>query len=131
LSNLLADWNRPSRGKTCYQLNIVGNCATLPETLGITLFRIIQECLTNIAKHAAAHHAEINLAICDETVALTVTDDGKTERLPFSGHKGIGLLGIRERVTALNGRLNLSLAHPHGLRVDVRLPIKTTKEVQA
>ena len=123
LNSLISGWNARSGGKCQYRLNIVGDCALLPEPLTITLFRIIQECLTNIAKHASAANTIIMLTITADAVALTVKDDGNATNLPFTDNAGIGLLGIRERVTALGGRLTLAIAEPHGLIVEVHLPI--------
>lgn len=131
LNYLVSGWNARSGSKCQYSLNIVGDCAMLPEPLTITLFRIIQECLTNIAKHASAANAIITLTITANTVALTVKDDGSSTKLPFSGNAGIGLLGILERVTALSGRLTLAISEPHGLIVDIHLPIIPITEAQA
>ena len=128
LNSLVSGWNARSDGKCQYRLNIVGDCALLPESLTITLFRIIQECLTNIAKHASASNVNINLAIIADAVALTVKDDGSAKKLPFAGNSGIGLLGIRERVTALSGKLTLAIAEPHGLIVEMHLPIPSITE---
>ena len=108
LNSLVSGWNARSGGKSHYQLNIVGDCALLPEPLTITLFRITQECLTNIAKHSVARNAKINLAIAADAVTLTVEDDGSVTELSFADSSGIGLLGIRERVTALDGQLSFS-----------------------
>ena len=109
LNSLVSGWNARSGGKIRYQLNIVGDCALLPEPLTVTLFRITQECLTNIAKHSAAANAKITLTITADAVALTVEDDGIATELPFADSSGIGLLGIRERVTALHGQLTLAI----------------------
>jgi len=123
LNSLVSGWNARGGGKCQYRLDIVGDCALLPEPLTITLFRIIQECLTNIAKHASAVDANITLTITADAVDLTVKDDGSAINLPFANNTGIGLLGIRERVTALGGRLTLAIAEPHGLIVEVHFPI--------
>lgn len=128
LNTLVAGWNGRGGGKTRYRLTINGDCASLPEAQAVTLFRIAQECLTNIAKHAVASSASISLAIGREEVILTVKDDGIATDLPFADTAGIGLLGIRERVAALYGQLNLAIAEPHGLIVEVRLPIADITE---
>lgn len=130
LDSLVSEWNARSGGKSHYQLNIDGDCALLPEPLTITLFRIIQECLTNIAKHSAATNANVTLEITAEAVALTVEDDGSATKLPFTDNSGIGLLGIRERAAALAGRMTLAIAQPHGLIVEVCLPLLSIKEEQ-
>lgn len=54
---------------------------------------------------------------------LNITDDGNAKQLPFAACEGIGLLGIRERVTALHGQLRLAIVEPHGLLVEVSWPV--------
>ena len=131
LNSLVAGWNGRSSGKTRYHLSITGDCSPLPETLAVALFRITQECLTNIAKHAKASSVGISLTIDNEAAVLNIQDDGVARQLPFAGVAGIGLLGIRERVTALHGQLRLAIAEPHGLIVEARLPMAVMTETSA
>jgi signal transduction histidine kinase len=128
LNSLVAGWNGRGGGKTRYHLSINGDCAELGEAQAVTLFRVAQECLTNITKHAAASRVGISLAIRPEEAILEVKDDGIATELPFADAGGIGLLGIRERVAALHGQLNLAVAEPHGLIVEVRLPMAAITE---
>ncbi|WP_445369497.1 sensor histidine kinase [Methylomonas sp. BW4-1] len=128
LNTLVAGWNARSGDKTRFQLDISGDCSSLAEVPAMTLFRITQECLTNIAKHATASNVSISLIVSLEYAILTVTDNGVAKTLPFSDATGIGLFGIRERVTALQGRLQLAIANPHGLIVKVCLPMAVTIE---
>jgi two-component system sensor histidine kinase UhpB len=130
LRSLAVGWNAQGAGKTRYAVNIAGDCGLLPEPYATALFRIAQECLTNIAKHAAAENAEVTLAVSEDQVTLRVQDDGIADQLPFAEGPGIGLLGIRERITALQGRLTLSIARPHGLIVEVGLPVRPVAEVK-
>lgn len=123
LGSLVAGWNNRSKGRTRYQLNIDGDCALLTEGQAMTLFRIAQECLTNVAKHAAARHVSVTLNVGADAAILIVTDDGIAATLPFVESSGIGLLGIRERIAVLNGQLILSIVQPQGLRVEVSLPM--------
>lgn len=131
LNSLVAGWNGRGGGKTRYHLSINGDCALLREVQSVTMFRIAQECLTNIAKHAAASYVSINLAINQGAAILTIVDNGIATELPFADVAGIGLLGIRERVTALHGQLSLVIAEPHGLIVEVMLPMSAITEVNA
>ncbi|MBD9355355.1 sensor histidine kinase [Methylomonas albis] len=128
LRSLLARWN--SLSKTRYKLHIAGDCKKLPEPLTISLFRIVQEGISNIAKHASASQADITLTIADTELTLTIQDDGSAIDLPFAIDQGIGLLGMRERVLALNGRLDLSIAQPHGLKIQARLPLAQPETAQ-
>lgn len=122
LNSLVAGWNGRNQGATRFHLNINGDCALLSEIQAINLFRITQECLTNIAKHAMAATAHVRLQVQNATIVLSIQDDGIASRLPFAESDGIGLLGIRERVTALGGQLTLAIAEPRGLIVEIRLP---------
>ncbi len=130
LNSLVSGWNTRGGGKIRYQLDIAGDCVLLPEPLTVTLFRVTQECLTNIAKHSAAANAKVTLTINADAVALAVEDDGIATGLPFADGPGIGLLGIRERVTALHGQLTLAIAKPHGLIVEAWLPIRSITDSQ-
>ena len=84
-----------------------------------SLLRIVQECLTNAARHANADTLTVSLKNEDAGMHLHIEDDGRlTGRLC----EGNGLSGIRERVAALGGDLRLGSSATGGLRVDVRLP---------
>ncbi|MFG1966279.1 sensor histidine kinase [Nonomuraea sp. NPDC049028] len=92
----------------------------------VAAYRVTQEALTNIVKHAGANHADIRLTWEDNTLMLDITDDG--HGLPSSGRGlpsgGHGLIGIRERAAACGGS---AAAHPRtdgpGFHVSVRLPL--------
>lgn len=122
LNSLVAGWSGRSGDKTRYRLEIIGDCARLTEEQALSLFRIVQECLTNIAKHACAANVGIRLVVDSVLAVLVVEDDGIAERLPFAA-TGIGLLGMHERVNALRGRMQLAIAEPRGLILEVRLPL--------
>lgn len=128
LNSLIVGWNARCGDKTRFQLDISGDCSLLDEAPAMSLFRIAQECLTNIAKHATASDVSISLIIGLKSAILTVADNGIAKTLPFTDTTGIGLLGIRERVTALKGRLQLAISNPHGLIVEVCVPMVATVE---
>ncbi|MGA8135814.1 MULTISPECIES: cache domain-containing protein [Pseudomonas] len=97
----------------------------LADGLPVSLFRIVQEGLTNIERHAQAHNVSITLHGSAESIRLTVIDDGigfnvaQVERR----HAGIGLRNIRERVEHFGGRLELA-STPGRSVLDVLLPLK-------
>ncbi|WP_445366761.1 histidine kinase [Methylomonas sp. BW4-1] len=128
LCTLVASWNR--LGKTHFSLRIIGDCRTLTESLAISLFRITQEAVSNIAKHASASRADITLTINGTETSITIQDNGNAITLPFVPGDGIGLLGMRERILALNGKFNLSIAKPHGLIIEARLPTAQPESAQ-
>jgi signal transduction histidine kinase len=88
------------------------------------LFRIFQEMLTNIARHAEATRVHITLDVGQTFVCLDVRDNGKgMSGVPVDPHRPrLGLLGMRERANVLGGRVVISTVSPHGTRVRVRLP---------
>jgi signal transduction histidine kinase len=130
LNSLVAEWNARTAGKIQYRLIIKGDCHDLPEPLPVTVFRIVQECLTNIAKHSTATEVHVLLEITAESAALIIEDNGKVDKLPFADNPGIGLLGIRERVSGLGGQLNLAIGESGGLILHVKLPLQTLSGVQ-
>ncbi|MCO7262831.1 signal transduction histidine-protein kinase/phosphatase UhpB [Dickeya zeae] len=99
--------------------------ASLGEGLRVTLFRVCQEGLNNIVKHANASAVTLQAWQQDERLMLVIEDDG-CGLPPGSGSGGFGLLGMRERVSALGGTLQLSCTH--GTRVTVSVPLSASKE---
>ncbi|MPW22581.1 PAS domain S-box protein [Paraburkholderia sp. CNPSo 3157] len=89
-----------------------------------TLFRIVQEALTNVARHANASHVRIDMACAEETFSLEIEDDGIGAVLegPF-GKNSFGLLGIRERVRQLHGGVTFFSAPGSGFRISIRMPV--------
>lgn len=96
----------------------------LAEDRSIVLFRILQESLTNISRHAAARNVEIHLRSSATHVRLDVKDDGRGFDVEAAGkRKTFGLLGIRERVIMLHGTLNISSVPGEGTQVSVSIPL--------
>jgi signal transduction histidine kinase len=94
----------------------------LPAEAAISVFRIVQEALTNVAKHAQARHVVVALALADDGLQVSITDDGRG--LPAHRERqGYGLLGMAERATALGGALCILPAEPRGTRVSLRIPL--------
>ena len=109
------------------RLSIQGDYTTLPESVAVTLYRLVQEALTNIAKHAAARHVAIRLdrsgnEAAGENIEVTVADDGvgTAAGLPT---RGLGLIGMRERVMALQGDLVFTSAPGEGFELTARIPM--------
>ena len=110
------------------ELSIKGDFTTLAESIAVTLYRLVQEALTNVAKHAAARRVTIRLdrarepASDSERVEVTVADDGVgTDReIPT---RGLGLIGMRERVMASQGRLAFTSSPGQGFELCARIPV--------
>jgi len=91
----------------------------------LALFRIFQEVLTNVARHANAHHIEVDLAATPEAFTLQVRDDGRgITPQEIAGQHSLGLLGMRERVKRLGGTFDIQGVPGKGTKVKVSIPIK-------
>ncbi|THF64135.1 sensor histidine kinase [Pseudothauera rhizosphaerae] len=96
----------------------------LPQPAAVALFRIFQEALTNVCKHAQASRVEVRLTQEGDEVLLEVVDDGKG-LAPADLDKPLssGLRGMRERLASLGGRLELGTASPAGTRLVLAVPL--------
>ena len=91
------------------------------------LYRIVQEALNNVAKHAEARKVSVRLSCNETTAKLIVEDDGKgfdahIRASSQSAGSGLGLIGIRERVTFINGTFNIHSVPGRGTRLEVEIP---------
>ncbi len=113
------------------ELNLQGELAAVDEELGVTIYRVVQESLANIAVHANALNVSIGLEVqtaaghpasgsAASSVRLTVADDGAGFLQSAAGH-GLGLTGIRERTRALGGSCSIVSAPGQGTRIEVRV----------
>lgn len=105
-------------------VQIDGEMIKVPAQHGVCLYRVIQEVLTNCAKHAQARHIQIAVHAAESSLSASVEDDGvgfKTQSKENS--LGIGLLGIAERIREMRGTLYISSEPLRGTRVDIQLPI--------
>lgn len=96
----------------------------LPRAVELAAYRIVQEALTNIGKHARATACVINLRRQDSDLEISVEDDGLGfDPADMADTRGLGLVGMRERAALLDGRVALESARGAGTRVRVRLPV--------
>ncbi|MFC7216954.1 sensor histidine kinase [Streptomyces polyrhachis] len=103
-------------------LTIEGERQDVPDAVDRTAYRIVQESLTNTARHATAATASIRIDYRANAVAVRVDDDG-TARPGCVPVPGVGLLGMNERVTALGGRLRAEARSEGGFTVHAELPV--------
>jgi signal transduction histidine kinase len=106
-------------------LTIEGDRADVPAAVDRTAYRIVQESLTNVARHARADTASVRVAYRPGAVVIQVDDDG-TAATQFPPVPGVGLLGMRERVTALGGKLRAEPRSEGGFTVHAELPVDRT-----
>jgi signal transduction histidine kinase len=126
LKSYTHDWTR--RTGISVTLDLDDNLGRLPEDIELSIFRIVQEGLRNVRKHARASAVEIGLKnISPRTLMISIADDGQglpdgfdLSAPPVEGH--YGLLGISERVALLGGRLKLQNQPSGGLLIQVEIP---------
>ncbi|WP_433754513.1 sensor histidine kinase [Nocardia sp. CA-135398] len=106
-------------------LTIEGPRVDMPAAVDRTVYRIIQESLTNISRHAAATRASVRIYYRPDALIIRVDDDGKAGPHNSPVH-GVGLLGMRERVNALGGQLRAAPRSDGGFSVQAELPVEPT-----
>jgi two-component system, NarL family, sensor histidine kinase DevS len=95
----------------------------LPSEVETTLYRVVQESLTNIVKHANAKHISVSLARRESGVAAVIEDDGAGFDLRAVHENGVGLLGMRERLALLDGRLAIESRPGAGTTIVAEVPL--------
>jgi signal transduction histidine kinase len=113
------------RSKVDATVEVPEDLPRLARDLEISIFRIVQECLTNIHKHAGAKSVAISIGRAANSVTLSVADDGRGLR---AGHgPGVGLRGMEERVRQLNGTFQIA-SNSRGTTVMVKMPLMEIRE---
>lgn len=115
------------------RLSIAGDFTGLRESITVTLYRLVQEALTNIAKHAAASHVSVRLERAGargtggadgDRIDVTVVDDG-VGVVPGLPTRGLGLIGMRERVISLQGKLTITSSPGQGFELAAQIPVSS------
>jgi signal transduction histidine kinase len=104
-------------------LVISGERAGVPAAVDVSVYRIVQEALTNILKHAGPARADVTIGCADEAVMIEITDDGTPEALSQPPAGGHGLAGMRERAAIFGGELHAGPRPGGGFAVRARLPL--------
>lgn len=118
LRALTEDFARRARVET--RLETPEGATALPPEVEVAIYRVVQEALTNVARHAQASHVKVRFALEPQWVRVRIEDDGRGiagEPVPH-----LGLLGMRERVSALGGTLTVAGATGAGLRIEAAIP---------
>src|ERR671910_178516 len=95
---------------------------SLPRKQSVELLRILQEALANVRRHSGARNVEVRLRADDEAIQIEVADDGQGFD-PGSARAGMGLVGMRERVEGLGGKIEVRSRLGEGTKVTVRVPV--------
>jgi len=107
--------------KIDFTCNIEGS--DIDEDLKLNIYRIIQEQMTNIVKHAEASHVTISLEADSDMVTLVITDDGKGFDLSTT-KAGIGISNIMNRVESFNGKINIETLPGKGCVMKIEYPLR-------
>jgi two-component system sensor histidine kinase UhpB len=131
LKDLLNTWQlRHPKIKLYFQVNLKA-LPKINETISITSYRIIQECLTNISRHAKAKHVAIEIQVLKKNLSskmidIHVKDDGIG--LSKSHRDGFGLSGMRERIHEVSGNIKIMSEVNQGVSLHIQLPLKKIKK---
>ena len=132
LEHCIDTW-RPRLPDVQLSLELGGEFEDLTEAVTLTVYRVVQEALNNIAKHASARKVTMRVectpagAASPDLVTVTVTDDGVGVDTTVPT-QGLGLIGMRERVAALAGRLEVSSTPGRGFQLQAQIPVEAWKE---
>ncbi len=103
---------------------VVGDPVPVPDSVGLSAYRIVQEAVTNTVRHAAATHVDVRVRYLPAALEVEVVDDGRgAGRPPEQGRRGHGLTGMRERVGLHDGELEIGPRPTGGFRVRARFPL--------
>ncbi|HEY3479030.1 MAG TPA: ATP-binding protein, partial [Streptomyces sp.] len=97
-----------------------GERGPLPPDIDLSAFRVIQEAVTNVVRHAGTPHCRVSVDRGEEELFIEITDDGHGRAVPSPGY---GISGMRERVGLLHGEFSAGPRPEGGFRVAARLPV--------
>jgi two-component system, NarL family, sensor histidine kinase UhpB len=108
------------------QFRVIGFEEKLPSQIETAFYRIVQEALNNISKHAEASQVEISLEQRDSTIHGSIIDNGKGFDLdkalhPESPERGFGMIGMQERISLLGGKIDIQSRPGFGTRIHIEV----------
>lgn len=127
LEGYIANFRRSREDKILATLQILGDCDGLSEQISLGIFRVVQESLSNVAKHAQASRVDVSLNVTTDTLALCIRDDGVGFVVPddfrdLTEDRHFGLVGIAERVELMRGQLEVVSNRGEGTEISIRVP---------
>lgn len=121
LRRLVSTWPGRSTRPATFNLSFSGDLSTLSGPMALSIYRIVQECLTNAVRHGRPTRVDVGIVRTPDRIELVVVDDGGGDAVLVETGRGHGVLGIRERVGALGGTLNINSA-PGGVSIEATIP---------
>jgi two-component system sensor histidine kinase UhpB len=118
------------RTRTQVRLTANGMDRRLADDVEVVVYRIVQEALTNVAKHADARSVDVSVTCAQRCIEAVITDDGQgfdVDAIMSSRERGLGLFGMQERVALVGGTLHMSSQPGRGCRVSMSIPLETDK----
>jgi len=112
-----------TQGEIEVDFDLQGDPGDVPAPVALAVYRVVQEALTNVVRHAHAGRARVTLKIGAESVAVEITDDGRGMPMDQAS-QGHGIAGMRERVTALGGAFTAAPVAGGGFRVAAEIPVR-------
>lgn|GEM_PF-2034729 len=116
--------------RTGLAISVVAPSDRLPPEVETAVYRIVQEALTNVVRHARATKVQVDVRRGDSTIRAVVRDDGQGFDVPATlarrGDRGLGLIGMRERVEALGGKLSIESRPGKGTEISLTIPVGNT-----
>lgn len=109
------------------ELKVIGNSKNIPKTHEITIFRIIQEALNNVHKHAEARHCDLKIEFTNSNINVLIVDDGVGFEIDEVSEGKYGLINMRERCELINAKMNINSSNT-GTRVSIRAPLDQENE---
>lgn len=124
MQHLIDAWKKPgpdSSRSAEYSLEMSGGIDSFNEQDSLSIYRIVQEGLTNAARHSGASQIKINIHHDENTLSLLISDNGNGIR--SGNHMGLGLTGMRERVESLGGIFRIDSSPGHGTHILAEIPM--------
>jgi two-component system sensor histidine kinase UhpB len=121
----------PDAAEAAETANGLNANAVPSDALATAVYRIVQEALTNVLRHAQATRLDLNVTLAAGTLQLVLRDNGRGRISEFPSHGHYGLSGMRERVQALGGSFALLQCEPSGVEIRVQLPFTEQASKQA
>lgn len=131
IQQLVDDWNSAHADTFCH-LDIKSDCLTPADAVKINIYRIVQESLTNVARHSSAKDVYISLDNSRHNsteLVLEISDDGQGFN-PDTTRKGMGLSGIQERVDSMGGEFQLATGVDKGVNMTIILPVEPVETAE-